>query len=200
MGFVSGGGGLDFLRVSHCSQSAWVSVASHRENGHAVVHRRVWSAPTCYILRNARHRTSVRAEARAKLEAGDVDSSGAPAERRRRSEEELGSGEALDNLHGSAAKRTLPQRVKGQRERGGVCCWLIGWLEQAETEWKKLRSPSVSEKSEVADAHKAARQQVQEEAAQAVLRDVRPWHRGSSAECDETETRLRQSDARLRLG
>src|SRR5258708_36393840 len=69
-------------------------------------------------------------------------------------------------MHDDAAKRTWPQRVNGQRGRGGVCCWLIGWLEQPETEWKKLRSPSVSEKSEVADAHEAARQQVQQEAAQ----------------------------------
>ena len=96
-----------------------------------------------------------------------MDSCGAPAEMRRRSEEKLRGGEALDNLHGSAAKRTLPQRVNGERgRRGGVCCWLIGWLEQPETEWKKLCSPPVSEKSEVADAHKTARQQVQEEAAQ----------------------------------
>jgi integrase len=29
----------------------------------------------------------------------------------------LRGGEALDNLHGSAAKRTLPQRVNGQRRR-----------------------------------------------------------------------------------
>ena len=111
----------------------------------------------------------MRAEARARFEAGDVDSSGVPDEMRRRSEEELGGGESLDNMHGSAAKRTLPQRVNGPRGRGGVCCWLIGWLEQPETEWKKLRSPSVSEKSEVADAHKAARQQVQEEASQELI-------------------------------
>ena len=39
-------------------------------------------------------------------------------------------------------------------------------LEQARTEWKAFCSPPVSKKSEVADAHKAARQQVQEEAAQ----------------------------------
>jgi hypothetical protein len=58
----------------------------------------------------------VRAEARARFEAEDVDSCGAPAEMRRRSEEKLGGGEALDNLHGSAAKRTLPQRVNGRRQ------------------------------------------------------------------------------------
>jgi hypothetical protein len=42
----------------------------------------------------------------------------------------------------------------------------MGWLEQTETERQELCSPSVSEKSEVADAHKAARQQVKQEAAQ----------------------------------
>ena len=72
-----------------------------------------------------------------------MDSCGALAEMRRRSEEELGGGEPLDHMHGSAAKRTWPQRMNGQPGRGVVCCWLIGWLEQAETEWKKLRSPSV---------------------------------------------------------
>ena len=67
-----------------------------------------------------------------------MDSSGAPDEMRRRSEEELGGGEALDNLHGSAAKRTLPQRVNGQRGRGycptcsesataGLWCGTTSW-------------------------------------------------------------------------
>jgi hypothetical protein len=39
-------------------------------------------------------------------------------------------------------------------------------LEQPKTEWKKLRSPPVSEKAEVADAHETARQQVEQEATQ----------------------------------
>jgi len=57
--------------------------------------------------------------------------------------------------------------VSGERGRRVVaCCGLIGLLEQSETEWKKLRSPAVSEKSEVADAHEAAWQQVEKEAAQ----------------------------------
>jgi len=57
--------------------------------------------------------------------------------------------------------------MSGERgRRGGACCWRIGWLEQPETEWKKLRSPSVGEEAEVANAHEAAWQQVQEEAAQ----------------------------------
>jgi hypothetical protein len=47
------------------------------------------------------------------IRAGGVDSCSAPAELRWRSEEKLRGGEAFDNLHGSAAKRTLPQRVKG---------------------------------------------------------------------------------------
>src|SRR6266849_935159 len=88
---------------------------------------------------------------------------------RRRSEEKLRGGEALDNLHGSAAKRTLPQRVNGHRRRSGARCWRMGLLEQPRTEWKEFCSPPVSKKSEVADAHKTARQQVQEEAAQELI-------------------------------
>lgn len=95
-----------------------------------------------------------------------MDSCGAPAEMRRRSEEELRGGEALDNLHGSAAKRALPQRVNGQRRRGGAGCWRMGLLEQARTEWKEFCSPPISKKSEVADAHKTVWQQVKKEAAQ----------------------------------
>jgi hypothetical protein len=77
-----------------------------------------------------------------------------------------GGGDALDNLHGSAAKRTLPQRVNGQRRRGGARCWRMGLLEQPRTEWKEFCSLPVSKKSEVADGHKAAWQQVEQEAAQ----------------------------------
>jgi hypothetical protein len=47
-----------------------------------------------------------------------------------------------------------------------ACCGLIGSLEQSETERKEFCSLPVSEEAEVADAHKAAWQQVQEEAAQ----------------------------------
>ena len=57
----------------------------------------------------------------------------------------------------------------GNAERSGVCCWLIGWLEQSETEWKEFCSLSVGEEAEVADAHKAARQQVKQEAAQELI-------------------------------
>ena len=57
--------------------------------------------------------------------------------------------------------------MKGQcGQRGGACCWLIKLLEQSETERKEFCSLTVSEKAEVADAHKAARQQVKQEAAQ----------------------------------
>ena len=157
---------VDRLRDCGCCRCAWVSVAGRRENGRGAVHRRVWSAQPYCILRNARQRTSVRAEARARFEAGDVDSCGAPAEMRRRSEEKLRGGEALDNLHGSAAERTVPRRVNGERgQRSGAYCWLIGWLEQPQTKRKEFCSPPVSEEAEVADAHKAARQQVQQEAA-----------------------------------
>lgn len=73
-------------------------------------------------------------------------------------------------MHGSAAERTVPQRANGQRGvRGRFNCWLIGWLEQAETEWKEFRSPPVSKKSEIANTHKAARQQVKQETAQELI-------------------------------
>ena len=85
-----------------------------------------------------------------------MDSWGAPAEMRRRSEEELRGGEAFDNLHGSAAKRTLRQRVNGQRGRGGACACLTGWLEQPQTKRKEFCSPPVGEEAEVADADEAA--------------------------------------------
>jgi len=98
-----------------------------------------------------------------------VDSCGAPAAMRRGSEKKLRGGEALDNLHGSAAKRTSPQRVNGQRRRGGAGCWRMGLLEQARTEWKEFRSPPVSKKSKVADAHKAVRQQMEQKAAQELV-------------------------------
>src|ERR1700688_140485 len=103
MGFVSGRARLDRLRVCRCGQSAWVSGVGRRENGHGAAHRRVWSARPYCILRNTRHRTSARAEARARFEVGDVASFGAPAAMRWGSEEELHGGEAFDNLHGSTA-------------------------------------------------------------------------------------------------
>ena len=106
-----------------------------------------------------------------------MDSCGAPAEMWRRSEETLRGGDALDKVHGSAAKRTLPQRVNWQRRRGGARCWRMGLLEQARTEWKEFCSPPVSKKSEVADAHEAAWQQVEKEAAQELFdrQSLLPW-------------------------
>ena len=99
-----------------------------------------------------------------------MDLCSAPAGIRRRSEEELRGGEAHDNMHRSAAERTLPQRVNGQRGgRGGACCWLIELLEQSGTKRKEFCSLPIGEEAEVADEHKAARQQVQEEAAQELI-------------------------------
>jgi len=70
-------------------------------------------AQQCCLLRNRRHRSSVRAEARERFEAGDVDSCCALAGIRRRSKEELRGGEPLDDMHGAAAKRTVPPRGRG---------------------------------------------------------------------------------------
>jgi hypothetical protein len=54
-----------------------------------------------------------------------VDSCCAPPEMRRRSEEELRGGEPLDNMHDSAAERTVPQRVCGERGREGGACGVL---------------------------------------------------------------------------
>jgi hypothetical protein len=157
------------LRGGACCQCAFVSVARGRENGRGSARQRVWSTRPYCTLKSARQRTSVRTEARARFEAGDVDSWGTPVEMRRRSQEKLCGREALDNLHGSGAKRTLPQRVNGQHRRGDARCWRMGLLEQPGTERKKFCSPPVSKKSEVADAHKTARQKVQQEATQELI-------------------------------
>ena len=53
--------------------------------------------------------------------------------------------------------------------QGSSNCWLIGWLEQAETEGKEFCSPSVGEEAEVADAHEAGWQKVEQEAAQELI-------------------------------
>jgi len=40
-------------------------------------------------------------------------------------EEELRGGEPLDNMHDSAAERTVPQRVCGEGGRQGGACWVL---------------------------------------------------------------------------
>jgi len=97
------------------------SVGGRRQNGRGSAHRGVWIAQQYCILRNMRHRTSVRAEARGRSEVEDVDSCCAPPRMRRRSEEELRGGEPLDNMHDSPAERTVPQRVCGERGQHGAC-------------------------------------------------------------------------------
>jgi hypothetical protein len=89
---------------------------------------------------------------------------------RRRSDEKLGDGGTLDNLHGSAAERTVPERAR--RIRGRQCRrrgHVPRATKQLEAERQEGGALSVSEKSEVADAHKAARQQVQEESSQELI-------------------------------
>ena len=88
-----------------------------------------------------------------------MDSSGAPAEMRRRAEEELRGERRSTSLHGSAAKRTSPQRGNGRRRRRRGSCnrSMIGSLKQPQTKRKEFCSPPVGEKAEVANAHETAR-------------------------------------------
>ena len=86
------------FRFSCWWQREWSWGGTSESLEHATIqHSEEWETENQYVRRST-----------SKIEAGDVDSSGAPAEMRRRSEEKLRGGEALDNQHGSAAERTVP--------------------------------------------------------------------------------------------
>jgi hypothetical protein len=113
-----------------------------------------------------RHRVCGRAGAREWLETVVAGSCGVLVSRRG-TKQQLGRGESFDDMHGSAADRAVPERVRmvGCRRwgrSGDLCCS----LEQAEAEWQEGGALPVGEEAEVADAHEAARQQVKQEAAQ----------------------------------
>jgi hypothetical protein len=99
-----------------------------------------------------------------------VDSCCAPAGIRRRSEKELRGREPFDDAHRSTAGRTVPERarlVRGSRcrRRGHVS----RATKQLEAERQEGGALPIGGEAEVADAHEAARQQVQEEAAQELI-------------------------------
>ena len=89
-----------------------------------------------------------------------------------RARQQLSGGEPLDDMHGASADGTVP--VGG---RAGVICSgrchlsrdVGGTREQLEAEWQQPGASSVGEEAEVADAHEAARQQVEQEAAQELV-------------------------------
>ena len=73
-----------------------------------MVHRSAYTDGHDRVLRNRKHRWTVRAGARGRFEVGDVDSCCAPAGVGRRAEEKLSGGKTFNNLHSSAADRTVP--------------------------------------------------------------------------------------------
>ena len=85
---------------------------------------------------------------------------------RRRAQCELSWRNALDDLHGSATEWADP-------ERWPRCDRLSRWfrygVEQAQAERQQLRALAVGEEAEVANAHEAGWQQVQQEAAQELV-------------------------------
>jgi len=84
-----------------------------------------------------------------------VDSWGAPAEMRRRSEEELRGGERSTTCM-VPPQEDIATASEWQRGRGGACaCLTDGWSNANKAEGV-LFAP-VSEKAEVADSHKTAR-------------------------------------------
>ena len=106
-----------------------------------------------------RQEISGHAGARERFEAGDVDSCCAPVELRWRAQQELCGTEAFDDVHGSTAGRTVPERARldhGRqcRRRGRVS----RASKQLEAERQKGGALPVGEEAEVADAHEAARE------------------------------------------
>ncbi len=114
-----------------------------------------------------RQELSVGAGARSEAEDADRGSCCAPVGLRWRAEQELRSREPFDDAHSSAAGRTVPERarlVRGRRcrRRGHVS----RAAKQLEAERQEGGALPVGEEAEVADAHEAAWQQVEQEAAQ----------------------------------
>jgi hypothetical protein len=114
-----------------------------------------------------RQELSVRAGARSEAEDADRGSCCAPVGLRWRAEQELRGREPFDDVHGSAAGRTVPERarlVRGRRcRRSGH---VFRATKQLEAERQEGGALPVGEEAEVADAHEAAWQQVEQEAAQ----------------------------------
>src|ERR1022692_689525 len=108
-----------------------------------------------------RQQLSVRAEARSEAKDADRGSCCAPFGLRWRAEQELRGRESFDDVHGSAASRTVPERarlVHGRRcRRNGH----VFRAKQLEAERQEGGAWPVGEEAEVADAHKASWEQVQ---------------------------------------
>jgi hypothetical protein len=120
---------LDGFLVYRCRERAWLSVAGGRENGRGAVDRKVWSAQPYCVLRNARHRSGVRAEARERFEAGDVDSCRAPAGMRRRGRGDPVGDPQEHHLPWSgtpATSTSAGQTSAEQFSRRGLACYLRG--------------------------------------------------------------------------
>jgi len=108
------------------------------------------------------------ARAWSRVEAGVAGSRGAPVCIGWRASKQLDGCEPLDDVHRSTAERALRKNLcsLSLRCRG----WSIGCtLKKAEAEREQRGSLSVGEEAEVADADEAARQQMQEEAAQKLI-------------------------------
>src|ERR1019366_1423649 len=114
-----------------------------------------------------RQELSVGAGARSEAEDADRGSCCAPFGLRWRAEQELRGREPFDDAHSSTAGRTVPERARLVRGRR---CRRRGHVSRAtkplEAERQEGGALPVGEEAEVADAHEAAREQVQEEAAQ----------------------------------
>ena len=99
-----------------------------------------------------------------------VVSCGGSGEKGWRTELQLGSGESLDERHGTAASRTEPER-DGGLDLGGVCFGLQ-WrycTQELEAQRQKSGAVAIGQKAEVADADEAFGEYVQQEATQELV-------------------------------
>jgi hypothetical protein len=114
-----------------------------------------------------RRRRTVGAQTPETLVLSIVVSCGSPDRKRRGAELDLGGRESLDNRHGAGTSRTAPKIV---RRMGGARVWAGlrrgPGREQLQAERQRHGAPAIGQEAEVADAHEAFGEHVQQEAAQ----------------------------------
>jgi len=119
-----------------------------------------------------RRKDRVRSGVRKRVASGGVRSCGMFEGEWWGAEQEFGWGEPFDEAHASSAERAVPERLGAGMFCGLRWIWLReqpGGVQQAEAEWQEQSPSPVGEEAEVADAHEAAWEQVEEEAAQELI-------------------------------
>jgi hypothetical protein len=101
------------------------------------------------------------------FELGVVVSCGTCVRKGRRTELDLGRGEPFDHSHRSTTARAGPESESRRSPWRGVGHWvrLRRSVQYLRTEWQERGAAAVGQIAEIANANKAGRKQMQEEAA-----------------------------------